>query len=294
MENKPFCFLNIFKPKGITSFDVIFKLRKKLGIKKIGHSGTLDPFAEGVMQIAIGNATRLIEYLDSDKEYIATMKLGYSSTTLDTEGEIKKVPLKDISYKELEAAVKEFEGKIKQIPPKYSAIKVNGQKLCNIIRKNPEKEIIVPDREVEIYKIELLEFNQNIAKIKVNCSKGTYIRTLASDIAKKLETDAYLTELTRTKAGNFELKDSINIENADIYKNGINPLDVINLQRYELNKNEYNLIKNGNSIETKLNGDNILLQLSYKKHLVSIGVLSDNTIKMEKVFNSGGIVWIHL
>ena len=290
MENQPFCFLNIYKPRGITSFDVIFKLRKKFGIKKIGHSGTLDPFADGVMQIAAGNSSRLIEYLDSDKEYIATIKFGFSSTTLDTEGEIKEVPYQKFSIEDLQKAILKFKGKIKQTPPKCSAIKGNGQKLCNIARKNPEKEIFVPEREVEIYNIELLEFGEDSAKIKVNCSKGTYIRTLASDIAKTLGTDGYLTKLTRTKAGNFELKNSVKIEEADLKKNGINPLDAINLERYELSKAEYEKIRNGVSIETKLEGNNVLLKLSYKKHLVSIGVLSDNIIKVEKFFNSGVIV----
>ena len=294
MENIPFCFLNIYKPKGITSFDVIYKLRKKLGIKKIGHSGTLDPFAQGVMQVAVGNATRLIEYLDSNKEYIATAKFCYSSITLDTEGEIKELPYKKFSKDEIKKAIEKFKGKIKQTPPKYSAIKVNGQKLCDIARKNPEKEIEIPEREVEIYDIELLNFEDNIAKIKVKCSKGTYIRTLASDIAKSLGTDAYLTELIRTKAGNFELKNSVKIEEIDLEKNKINPLEAINLKRYELNDNEYNLIKNGVSIKVGLIENNIFIMLSYKKHLVSIGYLSDNIIKVEKFFNLGGIIWIHL
>lgn len=287
MENIPFCFLNIYKPRGITSFDVIYKLRKKLGIKKIGHSGTLDPFAQGVMQVAVGNATRLIEYLDSNKEYIATAKFCYSSTTLDTEGEIRELPYKKFSKDEIKKAIEKFKGKIKQTPPKYSAIKVNGQKLCDIARKNPKKEIEIPEREVEIYDIELLDFKENIAKIKVKCSKGTYIRTLASDIAKSLGTDAYLTELIRTKAGNFELKNSVKIEDVDLEKNGINPLFAINLAEYELDDEEFNLIKNGVKIKVNLNKNNTHIKLSYKKHLVSIGVLSDNIIKVEKFFNLG-------
>ncbi len=290
MQLNPFYFLNIYKPKGITSFDVIFKLRKKLGIKKIGHSGTLDPFAEGVMQVAVGNATRLLEYLDSDKEYIATMKFGYSSTTLDIEGEISKVPYIIFKKNELQEAIKGFIGKIKQTPPKFSAIKVNGQKLCNIARKNPNSDIFVPEREVEIYNIELLEFNGETAKIKVSCSKGTYIRTLASDIAKALGTDAYLTELKRTKAGNFKIKDSIELDDINKDTIGINPLDALNLPEYELNFDEFEFIKNGRKLNVNLSGENILLKLSYKKHLVSIGILSDNIIKVEKFFNSGGIV----
>ena len=239
------------------------------------------------MQVAVGNATRLIEYLDSNKEYIATAKFCYSSTTLDTEGEIKELPYKKFSKDEIKKAIEKFKGKIKQTPPKYSAIKVNGQKLCDIARKNPEKEIEIPEREVEIYDIELLDFKENIAKIKVKCSKGTYIRTLASDIAKSLGTDAYLTELIRTKAGNFELKNSVKIEDVDLEKNGINPLFAINLAEYELDDEEFNLIKNGVKIKVNLKKNNTHIKLSYKKHLVSIGVLSDNIIKVEKFFNLG-------
>lgn len=279
----PFYFLNINKERGITSFDVIFKLRKLLKIKKIGHAGTLDPMAQGVMQVAVGNASRLLEYLNSDKEYVAEIKFGYSSTTLDCEGEITESAPPNFSEEELKEVIKTFIGKIKQTPPKFSAIKVNGKKLCDLARKNPETEIKIPEREIQIYNIELLEFKKDYAKIKINCSKGTYIRTLAQDIAKKLNTDAYLLNLTRTKAGIFELNNSVKIENLDITKDKIEPKDALCLEEYILSEKEYNLVKNGVSIVG--NPKTSPVMLIYNEKLVSIGILSDNKIKIKKFFN---------
>ena len=289
MDIQPFYFLNINKPKGITSFDVIYKLRKLLNIKKIGHSGTLDPMAEGVMQVAVGNATRLLEYLPSNKEYIAEIQFGYESNTLDIEGEIQKLPEINFSKEDLEAEIENFKGKIKQIPPKFSAIKVNGKKLCDIARKTPEKEIAIPEREVQIYEIELLDFDFNKgypkAKIRVLCSKGTYIRTLAQDIAKNLKTNAYLISLIRTKAGNFKINSSISVETAINKNNQINVCCALDLEEYKLDENEFNLVKNGVSIYPKHEIKNKTLMLTYNNKLVSIGVFVDNKIKIKKFFN---------
>lgn len=284
MPSVPFYFLNIRKPKGITSFDVIFKLRRILKIKKIGHSGTLDPMASGVMQVAIGAATRLLEYLPSDKEYVAKIKFGYTSSTLDAEGKITKCEFSDFTKEDLKNVLKEFTGKIKQIPPIYSAIKVNGQKLCDIARKNPDAEVEIKSREVEIYKLELLNFNNDEAEIKVSCSKGTYIRTLAEDIAKKLKTHAYLVELTRTKAGNFKIEDSVEIEDT-INCAKIPARDVLNLEEYILSFEEYSSVKNGVSIAPKTIPNSEILSLIYDNKLVSIGVFIDNKIKVNKFFN---------
>lgn len=277
-------FLNINKPKGITSFDVIFKLRRILKIKKIGHAGTLDPMASGVMQVAVGSASRLLEYLPSDKEYIADIKFGFESTTLDIEGEITEFNTPSFSKENLESVLSGFLGKITQIPPKFSAIKVGGKKLCDIARKNPEVEIEIPKREVEIYDIELLNFNMPNAKIKVRCSKGTYIRTLALDIAKKLNTRSYLTNLTRTRAGNFELKNSIKIEDVS-EKHQIPPICAIELEKYNLCEDEFLKIKNGASIIPTNSTKGNILSLVYKDNLVSIGVLVDNKIKVKKYFD---------
>ncbi|MBR6299188.1 MAG: tRNA pseudouridine(55) synthase TruB, partial [Candidatus Gastranaerophilales bacterium] len=180
-------FLNINKPKGISSFDVIRFLRKKLKIKQIGHSGTLDPLVTGVMQIAVGKATKLLDYLDSDKCYTAEIKFGYNTETYDSEGEEIFIKQPDFNESELKECLNSFLGKTKQIPPMYSAIKIDGKKLCDIARKNPQETIAISEREIEIYSIELVEFNKKEYKAKINvaCKKGTYIRSLAFDIGKK-------------------------------------------------------------------------------------------------------------
>lgn len=303
----PFCFLNIYKPKGITSFDVIFKLRKRFGIKKIGHSGTLDPLADGVMQVAVGNATRLLDYLGSDKTYHAGIKFGWSSTTGDAEGEILPAPIPKFTKDELLDALNSMTGKIEQIPPVYSAIKVNGKKLCDLARKNAAADIEIPKRIVTIYKAKLLsshaipfqslscchipsqplpcqpkvtekipetaeekpkaternfintfsnnkkqenkkqdnEMQISEIEVEISCSKGTYIRSFARDLAQKLGTDAYLIALTRTKAGNFEIKDSVKIEDADLGRDGILPHLALENETYCLNEDEYKLVLNG-------------------------------------------------
>lgn len=181
------------KEKGKTSFDKIKEIRKKYNIKKVGHAGTLDPMATGVLIILLGEATKLSNYLmDHDKEYIATLKLGKRTDTLDSEGQIieeKEIPA--LSKENINEVLLSFLGKSKQIPPMYSAIKINGKKLYELARKG--EEIERKEREIEIYEIEFIklkEENNKVSEIefKVNCSKGTYVRTLCEEIAKKLGT----------------------------------------------------------------------------------------------------------
>ena len=274
-------FLNINKPKGVTSFDVIRELRKRLKIKQIGHSGTLDPLAYGVMQVAVGSATKLLDYLDSDKEYIASIDFGYVTDTFDLEGEKEYIKEPDFTQIELEKVLIEFIGLTKQIPPKYSAIKYNGKKLCDLTRQN--KEINIEDfaREIEIYSIELLEFSKNSAKIKVNCKKGTYIRSLVNDIGLKLGCGATLSELIRTKAGNFTL-DKANLISDNLVK--INPLDALNLEKIEISDFDYQRVLNGNFIDNSYNVSSDKVLLTKNNKLVSIANLSDNLIKPKKVF----------
>lgn len=298
-----FCFLNVLKPKGITSFDVIHKLRKRLNMKKIGHAGTLDPLAEGVMQVGVGKAARLLEYLPSDKTYIATVKFGFSSSTLDSEGEIGAADSPDFDYAELQEVLKEFTGKIKQTPPLYSAVKVCGKKLCDLARKNAKKgketDIEIPTREVEIYSIKILtpenapsEMLFNELKLEISCSKGTYIRTLCDDIAKRLGTRAYLTALTRTVAGSFKIENSIKIEEVSLKRDGIEPSRAVNSLKYELEPWEVQKVLNGSRIECRRpfskdeisDGEEIIL--IYHNNLVSIAVLEDNKFKIKKVFKT--------
>lgn len=276
-------FLNINKPKGITSFDVIRFLRKKLKIKQIGHSGTLDPLASGVIQVGVGACTKLLDYLDSDKEYVATLRFGFITDTFDDEGEKIFVKKPEFNKNSLIQVLNSFLGKTKQIPPKYSAIKQNGIKLCDLVRQNRASEIKEFERDIEIYSIELLEFNGfDEAKIKVNCKKGTYIRSLANDIGQKLSCGAYLTDLKRTKAGNFKIENSDDLSKDNF--NEINPIDVLNFDKKELNEQEYKLISNGNFIKQDRNFKTDFILLTKNNKLVSIAILSDNLIKPKKFF----------
>ena len=272
------------KEEGKTSRDIVNSLNHIFNTKKIGHTGTLDPIASGVLVCVIGKYTKLVDLLTSEtKEYIAEIKFGCISTTLDIEGEITKYNNPVFSKDELYNTLNDFTGEIVQIPPVYSAIKVNGKKLYEIARKNPDTKIEIPERKVLIHNIELISFENNIAKIKVFCSKGTYIRTLADDTAKKLGTRAYLTSLIRTKAGKFNIEESIKIDNINL-SCAIEPKDVLELDEYKLNENEYFCAKNGKMINCGISGNKTLM-LTYMDKLVSIGNLSDNKIKIIKFFN---------
>lgn len=207
--------ININKPKGITSFDVIRKLRKILSIKKIGHTGTLDPLATGVLLVCVGKATKLAQDIEAhSKEYVAEFELGYKTDTYDTEGTIiDRVENFSISKNELENVLKKFVGNIKQIPPMYSAIKINGQKLYDLARKGETVEREA--RDIKIDYIELLSFDGKKVCIKCKVSKGTYIRSLIYDIGEELKTFAVMTSLTRTSVGNEKIENSFSIEDIE-------------------------------------------------------------------------------
>ena len=183
----------INKQKGFTSHDVVNVIRKKLNTKKVGHTGTLDPNATGVLPILIGKGTKISKYLmEHDKTYIATLKLGEKTDTGDSEGQVieeKSIP-KDLRKEDINDVLQSFLGKQKQLPPMYSAIKINGKKLYEYAREG--KEVKIEPRNIEIYKIELLEYQNNKIKFEVECSKGTYIRTLCEDISQKLGTVGYM------------------------------------------------------------------------------------------------------
>lgn len=279
-------FLNVFKEKGMTSFDVIYKLRKILNIKKIGHSGTLDPLAQGVLQVGVGGAARLLDYLDDDKCYKARIKFGYISDTCDDEGEKIFVSKPNFTREELISGLKEFSGKIKQIPPKYSAVKIGGKKLCDLARKGVKLPEIKP-RDVEIYKTELINFNGfDSADIFIHCSKGTYIRSIVRDLGENLGCGAYMSDLLRTRAGVFCVENAVKI-NENISQDAINPIDILNLNKYYLNSAQYNRVKHGNPIqfEGKKENDKKFM-LIFNDTLVSIADLSDNILKIEKVFET--------
>ena len=283
-----FGFLNVYKPKGITSHDVVARLRRVTKIKQIGHTGTLDPFAEGVLPICIGKSTRLIEYLNDDKEYLATVQLGKNTDTYDIDG----VVTEEFSTKTNETAVlnalKNFEGEISQLPPMYSAIKINGKKLYEYAREG--KTVEVEPRKVVIKSITLESFDeaQQVAKIRVTCSKGTYIRSIAYDLGKILNTGAYLTELVRTKAGKFYVENSVKLDEfstAEIVQNNlINPLKVLDLPTLNLTETEHNKVLQGQFFENKTLNCNDFVILIYNNEVSAIANVEDCKVKVKKVF----------
>lgn len=207
-------WLIIDKPKGMTSTQVVGKTRYLLHANKNGHTGTLDPFATGVLPIAFGEATKLVPFVtDGDKEYEFVLKWGEETTTDDIEGEIINRCSKIPNREEILQILPKFIGKISQIPPIYSAIKINGQQAYKLARKG--KNVEMPAREIEIFDLKLLEEYENSAKFVVKCSKGTYVRTLGKDLARSLGTVGHLIELRRTKCGNFDLEHKILLENLE-------------------------------------------------------------------------------
>ena len=200
------------KPSGITSFDVVRKLRRILHERKIGHTGTLDPLAEGVLVVCIGKATKLVQDIEGyEKIYTAGFELGYRTDTYDTEGQIiEKREVSDITFDKLENILKNFIGEIEQIPPMYSALKVDGKKLYELARQGIEIERKA--RLIEIKFIDIIEFDGIKGKIRCGVSKGTYIRSLIDDMGKALGTLATMTSLVREKVGNSNIKDSYTLE----------------------------------------------------------------------------------
>ena len=210
--------LIINKPKGCTSNDVVAKLRRILSVKKAGHTGTLDPDATGVLCVCIGKATRLAQYTgEFEKEYRVVMKLGVSTDTQDATGKvIKETRDFEITIDEIEKALKKFTGKIPQIPPMYSAVKVGGVPLYRLARKG--KEILRKPREVHIKEIKLLDFSGIFARFDVTCSKGTYVRTLCADIGDYLGVGAHMYTLERIRSGGFYIRDAMTVDEVEKFK----------------------------------------------------------------------------
>lgn len=207
--------LVINKPKDWTSFDVVAKIRGLLKVKKIGHTGTLDPQATGVLVLCIGKATSLVQKLIGlDKEYDCEITLGATSTTDDAEGVITPVEgAQPVSLTEVENALKEFTGTFNQLPPDFSAKKIKGKKAYELARKG--KEVKLEPVEVKVYTIELLDYKWPKIKLKIHCGKGFYVRSLARDLGKKFGTGGYLTGLIRTRVGHFTIEESILVTEVD-------------------------------------------------------------------------------
>lgn len=285
-DNKSlFGFLNIYKPVGMTSHDVVSVLRRVTKIKQIGHTGTLDPFAEGVLPICIGKATRLIEYLQDDKEYLATAQFGAATNTFDLDGEKVFTSDKKVSRDDIKEGLKSFEGEILQLPPIFSAIKVKGKKLYEYARKGEEVEI--QPRKVVIENIELKNFDEELqqAQILLKCSKGTYIRSIANDLGKNLGCGGYLIKLIRTQAGKFRVENSVQLDGIDVESNLINPLDILNLPKIAVDNGDLARIKNGMPIYKTCDKIGNFVSLIYNDvEICAVGIADGEKIKLKKVF----------
>lgn len=259
----------INKEQGLTSRDVVNKLIKILNTKKIGHTGTLDPIAKGVLVVTVGRATKLCELLTSEyKEYIATMKLGIETDTLDITGNTIKEKEYNVNIDKIKEVLNSFLGKSIQEVPKYSAIKINGKKLYEYARNNINIE--VPKREIDIKSIDLISYKEDTITFKCTVSKGTYIRSLIRDIAYKLNTVGTMTDLIRTKQGNFAIENSNTIEDIEnnnykliTYEQALNNYEIVNID-----DNTYNKVKNGGIINKEFK--NKIALLKYKDDIIAI------------------------
>ncbi|KUO52277.1 MAG: hypothetical protein APF76_04375 [Desulfitibacter sp. BRH_c19] len=290
-------FINILKPPGISSNQVVVKVRKILGQKKIGHSGTLDPGAAGVLVLGINKGTRLLEYLlDTSKHYRAEITFGVKTSTGDIFGDIIDRKDTDIFQENLKEVLASFIGQHWQTPPMTSAIKVHGKKLYELAREG--KTVDRKPRMVEIKSIKLINIcmDNGITRaiFDVQCSKGTYIRTLCEDIAVKLNTVGYMSFLIRTKVGSFDISSSFSIEEI-IEKTSQNqydflcPLDSVidnkGFIKYTLHEDDVSKVLNGVAIKTELNStDRIIALFTSQSKLIALGKYENSKIKINKVF----------
>ena len=280
----------INKPKNYTSHDVVRKVKKILN-KKVGHTGTLDPNATGVLPLLIGKGTELSKYLiNHNKTYEAVLQLGEKRDTGDCEGNIldsKPVQIECLDKAKIQNIFQSLIGKQQQIPPIYSAIKINGKKLYEYARKGEKVEI--QPREIEIYSLELININTEKKQIefRVKCSKGTYIRTLCENIAEKLKTVGYMKELKRTQVGEFELKDAITIEELEnlVNKNEDNK-NFITIENYfknapsiTLDEKRMKLFLNG--VKLTFNTDDGIYKIYYNKSFVGTGIVNSKLLKRD-------------
>ena len=272
------------KPKGITSFDVIRKLKKILKTKKIGHTGTLDPLATGVMLVCVGKATKLASDLEAkNKIYTADFDIGYATDTYDVEGKKIAENIIEVSKENLEQSIKKFIGNIKQVPPMYSAIKIDGNKLYHLARKGIEVER--PKRDVTIEYINLLDFKNNKAKIETEVSKGCYIRSLIYDIGQDLGTYATMTALQRKQVGEYSLKNSYNLEQIEemTLNNDFKFLktveEIFSYDKYNLQtEKEFILYKNGNTVKIKENLESKRYRIYFQDKFIGLANIENNNL----------------
>ncbi|MEI3394599.1 MAG: tRNA pseudouridine(55) synthase TruB [Clostridia bacterium] len=288
--------LIINKEKGCTSHDMVYKV-KKIFNEKVGHTGTLDPLAEGVLPILIGKGTLCSKYLiNHDKKYIVNLALGQKTETADLEGKIieeKNIPDKSLTQSKIEKVLKSFIGKQQQMPPIYSAIKVNGKKLYEYARKGQNVEI--KPRKIEIYDIKLMNIDAQKKQIQfeVFCGKGTYIRSLCEDIAEKLETVGYMESLKRIQVGNFKIEESSRIQELEENKEDTKYLESKIISIEEIFKNKGKIKLDDRKMQLFLNGVKITqnqendIYRIYDKNakFIGIGIIQDKLLKRDIILD---------
>lgn len=283
-------FLCVDKPQGISSFSVIKIARKSLGVKKIGHSGTLDPDATGLLILAIGKATRLIPYIPSEpKTYLFNVQFGTTTTTLDKEGEITEQGKSIPEQKVLSEVIPSFTGEIKQRPPEFSAIKIGGKRAYKLARNN--KPVDIPERAVTISSLKVLKYdvNKGEAAFEVACSKGTYIRSLARDIAVKAGTVGFASLIRRTAINSITVKDAVSVKELEQNAQSlIIPVDAMlsSIPSYNATPSQIKKISHGNEINIDIPEKSTLLIIynSIKEIVAVAEKVSRNTYHPIKVF----------
>lgn len=278
--------LLVNKEKGMGSTKVVSKVRKALNTRDVGHCGTLDPLAEGLLVVTIGKALKISRFLEADtKEYETTIQLGKETSTLDAEGEFtNEKEIISFSQEDILNIFNSLIGKIKQKPPIYSALRKDGKRFYEYARDNIEVEI--PEREIEIFDLELLNFDSSSITYRVKCSKGTYIRVLNDTIAKMLNNIGYTTFLKRTKIGNLDVRKAYTIEEIET-----NKFELISIKdclpefnKYYMNDFEYNIIKNGNIFKKYLPGYQLMLDKDGNEIGIYLGDEENKVTKCIRMF----------
>lgn len=290
--------INVFKPKGITSHDAVNIMRRILNMKRIGHTGTLDPNVTGVLPLCIGKATRVSEYLlDADKEYVGELSLGFSTDTQDKYGKVLKTSNKKINKDDINRVFNSFEGPIKQTPPMYSALKHNGKRLYELAREG--KIVERKARDAYIYKLDIIKISDSKILFYIKCSKGTYVRTLCNDVGELLGTYGYMSYLIRVGVGEFNINNSYSFDYIKSLKikdkeQFLIPMDqgIPQIESITIDRNFYDKIKNGVSVPLNIDkihmfNENMIYRIYCGDIFMGIGntIYKNNKlyIKMDKV-----------
>ena len=273
--------LVVDKPEGPTSHRIVQTVRRQLELK-VGHTGTLDPLASGVLPLVLGRATRLARFFQShDKEYVAEVRLGSTTDTYDREGTVlQERPVPPLTRNEVRGFLDQFEGTLKQLPPMYSAIKVGGRKLYELARKNEEQQR--PLRTVIIYRIDLLDSQADTWKLRVHCSSGTYIRSLAYDLGEAVGCGAHLENLRRTRSGIFQLEGSTSIEDLEQdWEQAFHPMEQLfpEMPQIELDPIRSNRVRHGGEIPVESEVAEGWCLLLHEERLIAVGKVERDRIK---------------